>query len=42
MLLCDNIDLVLDNDHMLQLHDFDSSKVLTSLGLGARLVAGDK
>jgi len=38
-LLFDQIDLVLENDNVLELHDLNSGQVLSRLRLGARLVA---
>ena len=44
LLLClglrDEVDLVLEDQNVLQLHDLDGGQVLGGLGLGARLVAG--
>jgi len=40
--LLDQVDLVLENQNVLQLHDFDGSQVLGGLWLRARLVAGDQ
>ena len=40
--LRDEVDLVLEDQNVLQLHDLDGSQVLRGLGLGARLVAGCK
>lgn len=36
------IDLVLENDDLVELHDLNSSQMLGGLGLRARFVTGDK
>lgn len=41
-LLPHEINLVLENDDLVQLHNFDSCQVLRGLGLRARFVSGDK
>ena len=38
--LFDKIDFVLQNDDLLELHDFNGGKVLRGLWLRARLIAG--
>ena len=38
--LRDEVDLVLEDEDVLQLHDLDGGQVLGGLGLRARLVAG--
>ena len=40
--LLDQVDLVLQDDDVLQLHDLDGGQVLARLRLRARLVAGDE
>ena len=41
-LLANQVDLVLQDDNVLQFHDFDGGQVLRRLRLGARLVTGDQ
>lgn len=40
--LPNQVDLVLEDDDVLQAHDFHSSEMLRSLGLGAGLVGSDE
>lgn len=46
MLLCGSlthqVDLVLENDDVVELHDLDSGKMLGGLRLGAGFVSGDE
>ena len=42
LLLLDQIDLVLENDKVLELHDLHGSQMLGGLWLRARLVCGNK
>lgn len=41
-LLSHQVDLVLQDNDLVELHDFDSSQMLRSLGLGARFVTGNE
>lgn len=41
-LLTDEVDLVLEDNNVLKLHDLDGSQVLRGLGLRARLVTGNE
>ena len=42
LLLLDQVDLVLEDDDVLELHDLDSGQVLGRLWLGARFVTRDE